>query len=51
MAIVGSMLFMIIYGSASRHYEKYILKNKSFVRNETRIQSIDRLIHGSDVTV
>ena len=50
MVIVGSMFFFMIYGSTCQHYRKYMLKNKTFVRKETHIEIIDRLIRRSDVT-
>lgn len=47
--IVGYMFFMIMYGSANRHYQKYMLKNRTFVRYETRVEHMNRLVRESDV--
>ena len=41
---------MFTYANACTHYQKYVLNNKTFVGNGTRIENINRLIRGNDVT-
>ena len=50
MKLMISMLMVMMYATVHGHYEKYCLKERTFVRHGTRIEELDRLIRGSDVT-
>ncbi|KAL5570975.1 hypothetical protein UlMin_020572 [Ulmus minor] len=38
-----------MYNLVDKHYKKYILKNRSLVRHETRLEYLDSLIGNSDI--
>ncbi|KAL5569163.1 hypothetical protein UlMin_025738 [Ulmus minor] len=38
-----------MYNLVDKHYKKYILKNRSLVRHETRLEYLDSLIGSSDI--
>ena len=50
MMLMFSMLMVMMYATLHRHYQKFCLRDRTFVRHETRIEELDRLIRGSDVT-
>ena len=44
------MLVTVIYALTTWYYEKYYLKNQTFVRHETCLSVLDRFIGHSDIT-
>ncbi|KAL5572712.1 hypothetical protein UlMin_022309 [Ulmus minor] len=43
------MMLLRMYNLVDKHYKKYILKNRSLVRHETRLEYLDSLIGSSDI--
>ena len=48
--LMFAMLGIMMYATLHRHYQMFCLKDRTFVRHETRLENLDRLIRGSDVT-
>ena len=50
MMLTMFMVMVMMYATLHTHYKKFCLKEHSFVRHETRVEELDRLIHGSAAT-
>ncbi|KAL5550719.1 hypothetical protein UlMin_000895 [Ulmus minor] len=47
--MIITMHLGMMYVLIKRHYEKHMLKNRAFVRNETRLSILNNIIHQSDI--
>ena len=43
-------MLIMMYDMVDRHYKKYVLKNRTFVNHQTRLQYFNSLIKDSDAT-